>query len=264
MLRIAAPPNKGMKLTKPGELRSFAAYSRCSTHLARRGATATAEQARDACERPQAETGDRVAAANVCSAKPYLPVVGDILTLAMLRALPRMNVVTKLVVQHSAEQYRPDQRQPRHPARKPFDDLVDEQLDPCRLATALMMVEPTYFRVSSLPAPGPAPATAAPPSQGGCVGQNDSPQTTQVLLRDGEEQIFHRRASVRTGVRSPCRLRLPPPSRMRVSRGVEGASNNQLKLTAPFGTVHGNLVRRLVLADARTGAAAYARCSTDT
>ncbi len=25
------PPNKGMKLTKPGELRSFAAYPRCST-----------------------------------------------------------------------------------------------------------------------------------------------------------------------------------------------------------------------------------------
>ncbi len=25
-----APPNKGMKLTKPGELRSFAAYPRCS------------------------------------------------------------------------------------------------------------------------------------------------------------------------------------------------------------------------------------------
>ena len=29
----AGPPNKGMKLTKPGELRSFAAYPPCSTHL---------------------------------------------------------------------------------------------------------------------------------------------------------------------------------------------------------------------------------------
>jgi hypothetical protein len=29
--RLARPPNKGMKLTKPGELRSFAAYPRCST-----------------------------------------------------------------------------------------------------------------------------------------------------------------------------------------------------------------------------------------
>ena len=28
---IEAPPNKGMKLTKPGELRSFAAYPRCWT-----------------------------------------------------------------------------------------------------------------------------------------------------------------------------------------------------------------------------------------
>jgi tRNA-binding protein len=27
----AGPPNKGMKLTKPGQLRSFAAYPRCST-----------------------------------------------------------------------------------------------------------------------------------------------------------------------------------------------------------------------------------------
>ncbi len=29
--RAAGLPNKGMKLTKPGELRSFAAYPRCST-----------------------------------------------------------------------------------------------------------------------------------------------------------------------------------------------------------------------------------------
>ncbi len=29
----AAPPNKGMKLTKPGELRSFAAYPRCSADI---------------------------------------------------------------------------------------------------------------------------------------------------------------------------------------------------------------------------------------
>jgi hypothetical protein len=27
------PSNKGMKLTKPGELRSFAAYPRCSTDV---------------------------------------------------------------------------------------------------------------------------------------------------------------------------------------------------------------------------------------
>ncbi len=31
----AGPPNKGMKLTKPGELRSFAAYPRCSTDVGR-------------------------------------------------------------------------------------------------------------------------------------------------------------------------------------------------------------------------------------
>ncbi len=29
----AVLPNKGMKLTKPGELRSFAAYPRCSADL---------------------------------------------------------------------------------------------------------------------------------------------------------------------------------------------------------------------------------------
>jgi hypothetical protein len=28
---MTALPNKGMKLTKPGQLRSFAAYPRCST-----------------------------------------------------------------------------------------------------------------------------------------------------------------------------------------------------------------------------------------
>src|SRR5512140_3519993 len=31
--RIEAPSNKGLKLTKPGELRSFAAYPRCSADL---------------------------------------------------------------------------------------------------------------------------------------------------------------------------------------------------------------------------------------
>jgi len=29
----AGRPNKGMKLTKPGQLRSFAAYPRCSTDV---------------------------------------------------------------------------------------------------------------------------------------------------------------------------------------------------------------------------------------
>ncbi len=32
-VRTAGRPNKGMKLTKPGELRSFAAYPRCSADL---------------------------------------------------------------------------------------------------------------------------------------------------------------------------------------------------------------------------------------
>ncbi len=37
--QTAGPQNKGMKLTKPGELRSFAAYPRCSADLAREGRT---------------------------------------------------------------------------------------------------------------------------------------------------------------------------------------------------------------------------------
>jgi hypothetical protein len=36
--KIAVPSNKGMKLTKPGQLRSFAAYPRCSADLKRVGA----------------------------------------------------------------------------------------------------------------------------------------------------------------------------------------------------------------------------------
>jgi len=48
------PPNKGMKLTKPGELRSFAAYPQCSADAA------SSHHADDGSQRTNADYGCRL------------------------------------------------------------------------------------------------------------------------------------------------------------------------------------------------------------
>ena len=55
----------------------------------------------------------------------------------------------------------------------------------------------------------------------------DRPSTAPIRRGEALQPLPERRRAPR----SPCRLRLPAPSRMRVSRGVDGASSNGMNLT---------------------------------
>lgn len=48
-----------------------------------------------------------------------------------------------------------------------------------------------------------------------------------------------------------------------VAIALQRPSNKRMEQTAPLGAARRRLVRHLVLADARTGAAAHPQCSTD-
>ena len=77
---MTGPPNKGMKLTKPGQLRSFAAYPRCSADL-RRGprtrvvAVVVVAVAAAACKHP-APGGDESAQPPAAAATAPATVAG--------------------------------------------------------------------------------------------------------------------------------------------------------------------------------------------